>query len=265
MKIMLDAGHGYNTPGKRSPDGMIEYEFNRAVALHARSLLQNYQNVTVYFAHSDNRDVPLQERTNNANSLNVDIYVSIHANAFGSGGWTSASGIETYIYTSKPRIALQLAQKIQRNLVAETGLPNRGVKTADFHVLRETKMDGVLVECGFMTNQNDLKLLRSEEYRRTIAEGIVKAVSDQFNLKRKSNPSPPSTSGLYKVQAGAFKAKKNADDLATKLRSAGYTPYVYQENGYYKVQVGAFERKQNADSLVSKLRNEGYETVIFLD
>jgi len=262
---MLDAGHGYNTPGKRSPDGMREYEFNRAVALYARSLLQNYQHVTVFFAHSDNRDVPLQERTNYANRLRVDVYVSIHANAFGSGGWTSASGIETYVYPSRPHVALQLAQKIQRNLVAGTGLPNRGVKTADFHVLRETKMDGVLVECGFMTNQKDIKLLRSEEYRRTIAEGIVKAVSNQYNLKRKINPPPSHTSGMYKVQAGAFKEKKNGDDLAAKLRSAGHTPYVYQENGFYKVQVGAFERKQNADSLVSKLRNEGFETLILLD
>jgi N-acetylmuramoyl-L-alanine amidase len=265
MKIMLDAGHGHSTPGKRSPDGMREYEFNRAVANYAKQLFQNYENVTVYFAHSDERDVPLEERTNKANRLNVDVYVSIHANAFGSGGWTSASGFETYVYPSKPPVAYQLAQKIQRYLAAETGLPNRGVKTANFHVLRETEMDAVLVESGFMTSRNDIKLLRSEEYRRTVAEAIVNAVAEQFNLKRKNNPSPPNTSGLYKVQVGAFKEQKNADDLATKLRSDGYTPYVYQDNGLYKVQVGAFEKKQNADSLVSKLRNDGYETFIFLD
>lgn len=267
MKVMLDAGHGYNTSGKRSPDGMREYEFNRAVANYARSLLQGYQNVTVYFAHSDDRDVPLQERTNRANSLNVDVYISIHANAYGSGGWTSPSGIETYVFTSRPPIATQLAQKMQRNLVASTGLPDRGVKTADFHVLRATKMEAVLAECGFMTNQNDIKLLRSEEYRRTVAEAIVKAVADQFNLKRKntSSPNPPNPSGLYKVQAGAFNEKKNADDLAARLRKDGYSPYVFQENGLYKVQVGAFERKQNADALVSKLRNDKYDTFIFLD
>ena len=89
MKIMLNAGHGYNTPGKRSPDGMGEYEFNRAVANHAKRLLAEYKDVTVYFAHSDSRDVPLQERTNNANRLKVDVYVSIHANAAGNG-WDSA-------------------------------------------------------------------------------------------------------------------------------------------------------------------------------
>lgn len=265
MKIMLDAGHGYNTPGKRSPDGMREYEFNRAVANYARSFLQNYENVTVYFAHSDERDVPLQERTDKANRLDVDAYVAIHANAFGSGGWTSPRGIETYVYTSRPPVATQLAQRIQRNLIAETGLPDRGVKTASFHVLRETEMEAVLVEGGFMTNKEDIKLLRSETYRKTVAEAIVNAVASQYDLKKKSNPNPPSTNGLYKVQAGAFKDKKNADELVDKLKQDGYEAYLFQEDGLYKVQTGAFERKQNADALVSRMRSDGYETFVHLD
>ncbi|MBS8265840.1 N-acetylmuramoyl-L-alanine amidase [Mesobacillus boroniphilus] len=243
MKIMLDAGHGYNTPGKRSPDGMREYEFNRAVANYAKQLLANYKNVTVYFSHSDQRDVSLKARTDKANSLNVDIFVSIHANAFGGGGWSNVGGIETFVYPTRPPVAYQLAQKIQRNLVISTGLENRGVKTADFHVLRETKMDAVLVECGFMTNRNEIKLLRSETYRRTIAEGIVKALAEQFRLQRKANTAPtpapdaPSSKspasakkdGLYKVQAGAFEDEENAQELAERLRKAGFDVYIDKE------------------------------------
>lgn len=245
---MLDAGHGYNTPGKRSPDGMREYEFNRAVANYARQLLANYKNVTVYFSHSDQRDVSLKARTDKANSLNVDIFVSIHANAFGSGGWSNVGGIETFVYPTRPPAAYQLAQKIQRTLVISTGLENRGVKTADFHVLRETEMDAVLVECGFMTNRNEIKLLRSETYRRTIAEGIVKALAEQFRLQLKANaapapapaptptptPAPSSTKssapankgGLYKVQVGAFEDEENAQELAQRLRKAGFEVFI---------------------------------------
>lgn len=240
---MLDAGHGYNTPGKRSPDGLREYEFNRAVANYANQLLENYKNVTVYFSHSDQRDVSLTARTDKANSLNVDIFVSIHANAFGSGGWNNVGGIETYVYPSRPPVANQLAQKIQRNLVIATGLENRGVRTADFHVLRETKMDAVLVEGGFMTNRNEVELLRSETYRRTIAEGIVKALAEQFKLQRKDNatpvPAPPPSAAkpassarkgrLYKVQAGAFEDERNAEELAARLRKAGFEAYIEQE------------------------------------
>jgi N-acetylmuramoyl-L-alanine amidase len=238
MKIMLDAGHGYNTPGKRSPDGLREYEFTRAVANYARNLLNTYQNVTVYFSHSDERDVPLQERTNSANRLNVDLFVSIHANAYGFT-WNDASGIETYVYVTKPKVSYELAQKIQRNLITSTGLRNRGVKTADFHVLRETKMDSVLVECGFYTNPEEAKLIRSEAYRRTCAEAIVKGIVQQFMLvKEKSSststmtpsqpkpPAAPTSKGLYKVQVGAFSVRANAEELVRALEEDGYTAFI---------------------------------------
>lgn len=240
MKIMLDAGHGYNTPGKRSPDGLKEYEFTRAVANYAKKLLDTYRDVTVYFSHSDDRDVPLEERTDLANRLKVDLFVSIHANAFGST-WNDAGGIETYVYVSKPPVALAVAQKIQRNLIASTGLRNRGVKTADFHVLRETNMDAVLVECGFYTNREEAKLIRSEDYRRKCAEAIVKGIVEQFNLVKEktsststntpSRPKPnppanPSSKGLFKVQVGAFANRENAEELVRSLESDGYEAFI---------------------------------------
>ncbi|WP_389361567.1 N-acetylmuramoyl-L-alanine amidase [Cytobacillus spartinae] len=184
MKIMLDAGHGYNTPGKRSPDGFREYEFNREVACFIRDMLGDFENVTVYFAHSDKRDVPLVERTDYANQLQVDCYVSIHANAHGSGGWSTANGIETFVHCSRPTEALELAENVQRRLIENTKLKNRGVKAADFHVLRKTNMTAVLVECGFMTNKEEVKLLRSDEFQKTCANAIVQALEKQYGLQR---------------------------------------------------------------------------------
>jgi N-acetylmuramoyl-L-alanine amidase len=242
MKIMLDAGHGYNTPGKRSPDGLREYEFTRAVANYARGMLETYKDVNVYFSHSDERDVPLSDRTNAANRLGVNLFVSIHANAYGST-WNNANGIETYVYVTKPPKSFELAQKIQRQLITATGLRNRGVKTADFHVLRETKMDAVLIECGFYTNPEEVKLLRSEAYRRTCAEAITKAIVEQYNLVKEKTSSvstptpsptkpttPTTTKGLYKVQVGAFSHRENAEALVRQLEADGYTAFItFQE------------------------------------
>ncbi len=224
MKIMIDAGHGYKTPGKSSPDGMKEYEFNRSVAQYLSDLLTHYQ-VTTFFAHSDVLDIPLQERTNRANSLCVDLYVSIHANAAVNRGWHKAEGIETYIHSSKPEEALSLAKQIQNKLIATTGLQDRGVKTADFHVLRETKMTAVLVECGFMTNEDEIKLLKSEYYRKKCAQAIAESIISHYSLKRKiSIPTkrPEQEKILYKVQLGAFSDMQNAANLATQLKRLGF-------------------------------------------
>ena len=190
MKIMLDAGHGLLTIGKETPDGMKEFEFNAAVAEYAKGILSDYQ-CEVLFAHDPTGkiDIPLTKRTDYANKAGVDVFVSIHANAFGPGGWNNTQGIETFVYITKPQIALNLANLIQKKLLEATGRPNRGVKTADFHVLRENTMTAILAECGFMTNQEEAALLKSDEYRKKSAKAIAESLIEFYNLKPKAvNP-----------------------------------------------------------------------------
>jgi N-acetylmuramoyl-L-alanine amidase len=192
MKIMIDAGHGLNTSGKRSPDGsLMEFEFNNPVAHFVRDLLLKYQDVQVQFSHDTTGvvDVPLNTRANKANQWGADLFVSIHANAFGAA-FNNAQGIETFIYTNNRSEDRALAEKIQAALIARTGRVNRGVKTANFAVLRQTNMTSVLVENGFMTNREELNLLKMEEYQRSCAEGIVAGIVSQYNLKAKAKPTP---------------------------------------------------------------------------
>ncbi|MBO1513975.1 N-acetylmuramoyl-L-alanine amidase [Metabacillus bambusae] len=224
MKIMIDAGHGYETPGKRTVDGMKEYEFNRAVANEMKNLFSTYEHVTVQFSHSDKQDVPLSERTAKANQAEADLFVSIHANAHGNGReWTSAVGIETYVYFSKPKAAYELAKIVQANLVKETSRKDRGVKTANFHVLKATRMTAILCECGFMTNKAEAGLLRTIDYRNRCAEAIVKGIVSYFNLKRESKIEKPThETDFFKVQVGAFTKQENAKKLAEELKSKGY-------------------------------------------
>ncbi|TYR98833.1 N-acetylmuramoyl-L-alanine amidase [Rossellomorea vietnamensis] len=218
MKIIIDAGHGYSTPGKRSPSGMREYEFNREAALAAKELLLSYEKTEVYFTHSDKEDVSLKRRSDFANRMKGDVFISIHANAFGSG-WNDAHGVETYVYQTKPAAALSLANNIQTKLTARTGLKNRGVKATDFHVLRETEMTAVLVECGFMTNKKEAELLKTPSYRKTCGQAIALALADHYRLAKKENR-------LYKVQTGAFSKKENAEALLSKLKRAGFEGFI---------------------------------------
>ncbi|MGN1399906.1 MAG: N-acetylmuramoyl-L-alanine amidase [Bacillus sp. (in: firmicutes)] len=233
MKIALDAGHGYNTAGKRSPDGLREYVINRAIVEYMNEKFLKYNNVSVYYVHSDKQDVPLHTRTSKANSLKTDCYISIHANAFGDGKqWTSANGIETFVHPRAGKTTQSLAERTQRNLVISTGRKDRGVKTANFHVLEKTIMPAILVECGFMTHKEECQLLHTGSYQKACAEAIVKAVVEQFNLKAKQpKRAENKMTGFYKVQTGAFRNKMNAEAQAAELKEQGYNPYIVYENG----------------------------------
>ncbi|SDO33233.1 N-acetylmuramoyl-L-alanine amidase [Psychrobacillus sp. OK028] len=183
MKIMLDAGHGPNTIGKRTIDGkMKEFEFNEVVAQLVTNELSTF-GITVMHSHDKKRDVPLNERTKVANNMRVDAFISIHANAFGTT-WNNVSGIETFTYTKPSEQSIILASLIQNALCSITARTNRGVKKADFAVVRDTKMPAVLVECGFMTNKQEAILLQSKDYRMRCAKAIAFAILCWIEHKR---------------------------------------------------------------------------------
>lgn len=222
VKIMLDPGHDSNTPGKRAIDGsMREFEFNKATAIHTANLLTQYNGVEVFFSHdlNDGIDTSLNARADLANRLQVNCLVSIHANA----GAASARGIETYIYLNTPTSTYNLARMIHDHTINITGMPNRGVKRADFAILRETNMDALLIECGFMTNNEDLALLKSDEYRRKCAQGIVNGLVQFYGLTKKPEPAgPPGPSVVYEAHVesiGWQGPKRNGETAGTTGRS----------------------------------------------
>lgn len=182
--IAVDDGHGLETPGKRTPsfpDGTVmkENEFNRVVAAQLDVHLKRCGFRTLLVAPGDT-DTPLSNRTTAANQAKADLYISIHANAYGDG-WNGARGIETYHYPGKAA-GKQAAELIHAQLIKGTAMPNRGVKEANFHVLRETAMPAVLVELGFMTNREDAELLRSGAYRAECAEELAKGICQVFGI-----------------------------------------------------------------------------------
>jgi N-acetylmuramoyl-L-alanine amidase len=226
FRIAIDAGHGPETPGKRVPDdSMREFHFNSVVADDVREQLEQYENVEVMFTHAPDQDIPLKERTDKANEWKADVFVSIHANAIDDtdgvpDGWDDrVEGIETFVYTSKPKEATALAAEVQNQLLRETGRKNRGVKAANLHVLRETDMTAILVECGFMTNHEEAELLKSDAYRRKCKSAIVQGLAIYYKLKKKKKQAPTE---LYRVQVGAFSNKENAKNLAKELQGRGY-------------------------------------------
>lgn len=187
MKITLDAGHGLNTPGKRTPDGMREWSFNSVVASYVMDELMTCVGVEVMRVDdaTGEVDVLLQDRTSVANHWGANAYISIHANAMGAGGWNTASGIETFVHTNASKESQVLAKLVQEELIKATKRSDRSIKTANFQVLRNTNMPAILVECGFMTNKEEAALLKSDAYRKLCAGAIVKGLAAMYGFKKK--------------------------------------------------------------------------------
>lgn len=180
VKICIDAGHGSNTAGKRSPDGSLrEYEFNRDVANRIKNILVAH-GVEVILTCGDDYDIPLQQRCDIANQLKADYFVSIHANAYGTD-WNDAKGWEIYVVAKGGR-AEELAETIHEYSIAELGLKDRGVKTADFYVLKHTNMPAVLIEHGFYTNKAECALLKDSDFRQKCAESDAKGILDFLDI-----------------------------------------------------------------------------------
>jgi len=188
---IIDNGHASSTPGKRSPffsDGtqLLEYHFNREVAqklcadLHAEGI--DYH----LLVPEDHQDISLGERCRRANNLpstKKKILVSIHGNAAGDGvSWSPAHGLETFHHagsTSGHKIAVIFQQHIK----GETSLKSRGIKTANFYILKYTSMPAILTENGFFTNKKECEYMRSEAGTTNIARGHLKAIKEVEQLK----------------------------------------------------------------------------------
>lgn len=127
----------------------------------------------------------LKARTDAANAAGVDLFVSIHNNAMSD---PSGSGTETFSYLYSSAASRTLAQAIQRQVVSALGLPDRGVKTAGYYVLRHSNMPAVLVEGAFLTNPKDVLMLADPAVRQRIAEAVGRGIAEYAAAKV---PQPP--------------------------------------------------------------------------
>ena len=177
MKIGLDAGHGLKTAGKRTPDGIHEWELNDKVRDKVVEFLKGY-NVEFVFTDNDEGDTDesLAYRVKKYIDANVDVFVSIHHNAY-KGTWGDATGVEVYTDLNPTSKDIELANAIYKNLPNYTGLKGRGVKRENWYVINQNKIPAVLVEGGFMDNRNDYNIITSEKgqeaYARAVAEGLI--------------------------------------------------------------------------------------------
>ena len=190
--IFLDPGHGGSDSGAVS-GGVREKDLTLSVYNKVSSKLASL-GYTVLTSRNVDKDVDLVDRAEQANNANADMLLSIHFNAGGRG---IARGIETYYYQATadivPKInkenhnnaerlerSRKLANKVQQNLLYQTGANDRGVKRASFTVLRETSIPSILVELGFIDNPEERNKIKTNEYQERLANGIVDGIVEYY-------------------------------------------------------------------------------------
>ncbi|WP_294547973.1 N-acetylmuramoyl-L-alanine amidase [uncultured Pseudoflavonifractor sp.] len=173
--IVIDPGHGGTSSGA-AYEGILEKDLTLPISLKLEALLKA-AGYNVVMTRSTDVYVGLYERADIANSVDADIFVSIHANAFDD---PSVNGLITYYHPSSGR-GRRLAQAIQTPACQATGAKDRSIASADFVVLRETDMCAVLVETGFMTNHDELMKLNTSSYQDKLAQGIAQGIINYLN------------------------------------------------------------------------------------
>ena len=248
-KIMLDAGHGGEDPGAVS-GGRQEKDDTLRLTLAVGDLLKNRGVDVEYTRTTDVYQTPFQKATI-ANQSGADYFISFHRNS--SPTPNQYTGVETLIY-NKSGIKYDMAKNIGGAL-GEVGFQDLGVKERPgLVVLRRTTMPAVLIEAGFLNTDQDNRMF--DEKFDEIAQAIASAILGTLGEEDVEGPT------YYRVQAGAFTKRQNADQLLYELLDQGYPAFLLNEDGYYKVQVGAYLQLGNAIAMEQKLRDAGYSTMI---
>ena len=186
-KIYIDPGHNCSGADTGAVGyGLKEQDVSVQIGVLLRELLlvsgqtvkMSRDSITDTVSSSLNGS--LAYRYNGANDWDADIFVSIHCNAANS----KAYGCETYYYTGSSK-GRRLADCVQPELAKETGLCNRGVKSANFAVIKHTNMPAILVETAFIDNYDDNRFLASDDGKYKCAVGIYKGICDCLGIEYK--------------------------------------------------------------------------------
>ena len=195
MLILIDNGHGHNTPSKRSPDGkFLEYAYNREIATRIVADLTD-RDYNAQLLVPEPEDIPLTERVRRINAhcntlgkSNV-ILISIHVNAAGNGTkWLNATGWSCYTskgQTTSDRIAECFYEAAKKNF------PDRRIRTdysdndpdweENFYILRHSLCPAVLTENFFMDNPQDLEYLQTRSGKQAIVDTHVEGITEYLS------------------------------------------------------------------------------------
>ena len=221
MKVFLGVGHGGSDPGAVA-NNTKEKDLNLSIALACRDVLLKH-GVEVRMSRSKDENDTIGEEVAECNAYGPDFAVDIHNNAGGGDGG------EVFYHHGGGK-GKTLAENILAEMV-KVGQNSRGIKTRvnsqgkDYYAfIRNTSCPAVIVECAFVDNATDLKILATEGDRQSMGVAIAKGILKTLGLKFEADRGT-----LYRVQVGAYLVKANAEAMQKKIKAVGFDAFIVKE------------------------------------
>lgn len=220
MKVFLGVGHGGSDPGAVA-NSTKEKDLNLSIALACRDELVRH-GVSVKMSREKDENDTISEEIKECNAYAPDLAVDIHNNAGGGDGG------EVFYHHGGGK-GKTLAENILAEIV-KTGQNSRGIKTRvnsqgkDYYgFIRQTNCPAVIVECAFVDNASDLKMLATESQRKDMGIAIAKGILNTLGVAVQSER------GYWKVQVGAYLYKENAEAMQKKIKAVGFDAFIVKE------------------------------------
>ncbi len=214
-KVFIGVGHGGSDSGAVA-NNFKEKDLNLKIALACKNYLTQY-GVEVKMSRTKDENDPLSEEIRECNKFSPDLAVDIHNNA---GGGDGAEVFHHYGGGTGKTLAINILDEI-----IKTGQNSRGAKTRknaagrDYYgFIREITAPAVIVECAFVDNKNDIKIIDTAAEQKKMGIAIAKGILKTLKI-------PEIT---YCVQVGEYSDKSKAEALLKKLKAAGFAGYIKQ-------------------------------------
>jgi N-acetylmuramoyl-L-alanine amidase len=219
-KVFIGVGHGGSDPGAVA-NNTKEKDLNLSIALACRDVLEKH-GVSVRMSRTKDENDTLSSEIAECNTYSPDLAIDIHNNAGGG------DGAEVFYHHGGGK-GKTLAENILAEIV-KVGQNSRGIKTRknsqgkDYYgFIREVSAPAVIVECAFVDNAEDIKILSTESKRQAVGEAIAKGVLSTLGIEIQPKNS------LYRVQVGAYLLKSNAEDMQRKIKAVGFDAFIVKE------------------------------------
>ena len=178
--VVLDAGHGGRDSGAVG-NGLYEKSLTLKIAQYCKAELEKYKGVKVYLTRANDTFVDLSKRVSKASAVKADVFVSIHLNSFSDSQYHGAQTFYTKESLSSKKLAISLQTAFCQILEPENEREAL-LKTEDIIITKNCKVTTAIVECGFLSNQEEEKKLADETYQSKIAESIKAGIDNYFTV-----------------------------------------------------------------------------------